>query len=98
VDSTALVIAFLAWRSSAMAGVDHLVAGFDPGTGTLAGLTGGVFNFIGNLAAIATPIVIGFLASGDSFAPAITYRSAGVARGAFLHFAGGQGRAHQALT
>jgi ACS family D-galactonate transporter-like MFS transporter len=32
-----------------------------------------VFNFIGNLSAIATPIVIGFLASGDSFAPAITY-------------------------
>jgi len=32
-----------------------------------------VFNFIGNLAAIATPIVIGFLASGSSFAPAITY-------------------------
>jgi len=39
----------------------------------LLGLTGGVFNFIGNLAAIATPIVIGFLASGSSFAPAITY-------------------------
>ena len=39
----------------------------------LLGLTGGVFNFIGNLSAIATPIVIGFLASGDSFAPAITY-------------------------
>ncbi len=28
----------------------------------LLGLTGGVFNFIGDLAAIATPIVIGFLA------------------------------------
>ena len=41
----------------------------------LLGLTGGVFNFIGNLAAIATPIVIGFLATGDSFAPAITYIS-----------------------
>ena len=41
----------------------------------LLGLTGGVFNFIGNLSAIATPIVIGFLASGDSFAPAITYIS-----------------------
>jgi hypothetical protein len=39
----------------------------------LLGLTGGTFNLIGNLAAIATPIVIGFLASGDSFAPAITY-------------------------
>lgn len=39
----------------------------------LLGLTGGVFNFIGNLSAITTPIVIGFLATGDSFAPAITY-------------------------
>ena len=33
------------------------------------------FNFIGNLSAITTPIVIGFLATGDSFAPAITYIS-----------------------
>ena len=39
----------------------------------MLGLTGGVFNFIGNLAAITTPLVIGFLISGNSFAPAITY-------------------------
>jgi len=38
-------------------------------------LTGGVFNFIGNLSAITTPSVIGFLATGDSLAPAITYIS-----------------------
>jgi ACS family D-galactonate transporter-like MFS transporter len=33
----------------------------------LIGLTGGVFNFIGGLASIVVPIVIGFLARGGSF-------------------------------
>ena len=33
----------------------------------LIGLTGGVFNFIGNLAAIAVPIAIGFLVRGQDF-------------------------------
>jgi len=37
------------------------------------GLTGGVFNFAGNLAAVSTPLAIGYLASGSNFAPAITY-------------------------
>jgi ACS family D-galactonate transporter-like MFS transporter len=36
-----------------------LVSGLAPAR--LLGLTGGVFNLIGNLAAIATPIVIGLL-------------------------------------
>ncbi len=39
----------------------------------MLGLTGGVFNFVGNLAAISTPLAIGYLASGSNFAPAITY-------------------------
>lgn len=41
----------------------------------LLGLTGGVFNFVGNLSSICTPIVIGFLVSQDNFAPAIVYVS-----------------------
>jgi ACS family D-galactonate transporter-like MFS transporter len=74
VDSTAWVIAFLAlaFFGNGLASITwSLVSTLAPAR--LLGLTGGVFNFIGNLSAIATPIVIGFLASGDSFAPAITY-------------------------
>lgn len=39
----------------------------------LLGLTGGMFNFIGNMSSIATPIVIGALITPTSFAPAFIY-------------------------
>jgi len=39
----------------------------------LIGLTGGVFNFIGNLASIVIPIVIGFIARGGNFEPALIF-------------------------
>lgn len=39
----------------------------------LIGLTGGVFNFIGGLASIIVPLVIGFLSSGGSFTPALMF-------------------------
>lgn len=39
----------------------------------LIGLTGGVFNFMGNLASIVVPIVIGFLAQGGNFEPALVF-------------------------
>ncbi|SIN91710.1 MFS transporter [Chitinophaga niabensis] len=42
----------------------------------LINLTGGVFNFIGQLAGIIVPVVIGFLASGGSFAPALVFVAA----------------------
>ncbi|MCM3023248.1 MFS transporter [Heyndrickxia ginsengihumi] len=42
----------------------------------LVGLTGGVFNFIGNIASIVIPIVIGFLVKGGNFAPAIVFIAA----------------------
>ncbi|MGE7993246.1 MFS transporter [Pseudomonas sp. NPDC089554] len=74
VESTPLVIAFLAlaFFGNGLASITwSLVSTLAPAR--LLGLTGGVFNFIGNLSAIVTPIVIGFLVSGDSFAPAITY-------------------------
>lgn len=41
----------------------------------LLGLTGGIFNFMGNLSAIAVPIIIGFLAKGGSFEPALVFIS-----------------------
>ncbi|MFF7710148.1 D-galactonate transporter [Pseudomonas sp. NPDC007930] len=51
----------------------------------LLGLTGGMFNFIGNLSAIVTPVVIGFLATGDSFALPITYVAATALLGALSY-------------
>lgn len=42
----------------------------------LVGLTGGMFNFMGNLSAIVVPIVIGVLASGGNFEPALVFISA----------------------
>lgn len=73
-DSTGWVIACLAiaFFGNGLASITwSLVSTLAPAR--LLGLTGGMFNFIGNLAAIITPIVIGFLATGESFAPAITY-------------------------
>lgn len=39
----------------------------------LIDVTGGVFNFIGQLSGIVVPIVIGLLASGGNFAPALLF-------------------------
>ncbi|MGV3558104.1 MFS transporter [Larkinella arboricola] len=39
----------------------------------LIGLTGGVFNFMGNLASIIVPIVIGYLAKEGDFKPALVF-------------------------
>ena len=39
----------------------------------LIGLTGGVFNFMGNLASIIVPTVIGFLVTGGNFEPALVF-------------------------
>lgn len=39
----------------------------------LIGLTGGVFNFMGNLASIIVPIVIGYLVKGGDFRPALIF-------------------------
>ncbi|MDA3625483.1 MFS transporter [Saccharopolyspora oryzae] len=76
-DSTALVIVFLsvAFFGNGLASITwSLVSALAPER--LLGLTGGMFNFIGNLSSIATPIVIGFLVTEDSFAPAFGYMTA----------------------
>lgn len=73
-DSTAWVIFFLAvaFFGNGLASITwSLVSTLAPVR--LLGLTGGVFNFVGNLSSICTPIVIGFLVSKDNFAPAIVY-------------------------
>ena len=42
----------------------------------LLGLTGGMFNFFGNLASIVVPLVIGLLVHGDDFAPGLFFVAA----------------------
>ncbi len=42
----------------------------------LIGLTGGVFNFIGNLSSITVPVIVGALVRGGDFSPALRYISA----------------------
>ncbi|HZG23333.1 MAG TPA: MFS transporter, partial [Chitinophagaceae bacterium] len=39
----------------------------------LIGLTGGVFNFIGNLSSVVVPLVIGYLVSAGNFEPALVF-------------------------
>jgi len=73
-DSTHWIIFFmvLAFFGNGFASITwSLVTSLAPKD--MLGLTGGVFNFAGNLAAVSTPLAIGYLASGSNFAPAITY-------------------------
>jgi ACS family D-galactonate transporter-like MFS transporter len=85
-DSTPMVIACLAlaFFGNGLASITwSLVSTLAPAR--LLGLTGGMFNFIGNLSAIVTPVVIGLLATGGSFAPAITYVAATALVGALCY-------------
>lgn len=73
-DSTAMVIMFMsiAFFGNGLASITwSLVSALAPSR--LIGLTGGMFNFIGNLSSIATPIVIGLLVSATDFGPAFVY-------------------------
>ncbi len=74
VDDTALVISFMsiAFFGAGMALISWVfVSLLSPKH--LIGLTGGIFNFMGNLASIVVPIAIGYLASGGNFAPALVF-------------------------
>ncbi|MGV9803704.1 MFS transporter [Mycobacterium sp. NPDC003449] len=73
-DSTAMVVLFLsiAFFGNGLASITwSLVSALAPQR--LLGLTGGMFNFIGNLSSIATPIIIGLLVTDESFAPGFVY-------------------------
>jgi len=77
VSATGWAIAFMtiAFFGNGFASITwSLVSGLAPAR--LIGLTGGVFNLVGNLSAIATPIVIGLLVDGADFSRAITYIAA----------------------
>src|SRR5688500_6578101 len=74
VDSPAWIIFFmaLAFFGNGFATITWVfVSSLAPKS--LIGLTGGVFNFIGNLASIVIPIVIGYLARGGNFQPALIF-------------------------
>ncbi|MBC7921184.1 MAG: MFS transporter, partial [Ferruginibacter sp.] len=76
-DSTAVLIFFMAlsFFGAGMALISWVfVSILSPKH--LIGLTGGVFNFMGNLASIVVPIVIGFLARGGNFKPALVFIAA----------------------
>ncbi|MEM5004640.1 MFS transporter [Priestia megaterium] len=77
VNSTSLIIMFMAiaFFGNGLASITWVfVSTLAPKH--LVGLTGGVFNFIGGLASIIVPIVIGFLAKGGNFAPALVFIAA----------------------
>ncbi len=73
-NDTALIIFFLAlaFFGSGMALISWVfVSILSPKH--LIGLTGGIFNFMGNLASIVVPIVIGYLAKDGNFEPALVF-------------------------
>ncbi len=77
VDRPALVVAFLtlAFFGNGLASITwSLVSAIAPER--LLGLTGGVFNFFGNLSGITVPIVVGYLARDYGFAAGLTYVAA----------------------
>jgi MFS transporter, ACS family, D-galactonate transporter len=74
VDEPALIIAFmtLAFFGNGLASITwSLVSAIAPER--LLGLTGGVFNFFGNLSGISVPIVVGYLARDYGFSAGLTY-------------------------
>jgi ACS family D-galactonate transporter-like MFS transporter len=76
VNNTTLIIAFmtLAFFGNGFASITwSLVSALAPKE--LLGMTGGTFNFIGNLSSIVIPIVIGYLVKGGNFAPALVFIS-----------------------
>ena len=40
---------------------------------SLIGVTGGAFNFVGNLASVVVPFIIGLLVTEDNFEPALYF-------------------------
>ena len=86
VDDQRLVILFMtiAFFGTGLASIVwSLVSAVAPER--LIGLTGGVFNFIGGLSGIVVPVVIGYLADGSNFAPALVFVSCLTLLGAFSY-------------
>lgn len=75
-DDTTLIVCFmtLAFFGNGFSSITWtLISAIAPAKAI--GVTGGTFNFIGNLSSIVIPIVIGYLVSGGNFAPALIFVS-----------------------
>jgi ACS family D-galactonate transporter-like MFS transporter len=77
VDSPSMVILFMAiaFFGSGFSSITWVLVS-SMAKKELLGLTGGMFNLMGNLSSICVPIVIGLLVKGDDFAPALVFMSA----------------------
>ncbi|THH34584.1 MFS transporter [Neolewinella litorea] len=73
-DHTALIIFFLAiaFFGNGLASITWVFVSL-LAPQRLIGLVGGVFNFIGGLGAVVSPTVIGYLAQGGDFTPALLF-------------------------
>jgi ACS family D-galactonate transporter-like MFS transporter len=74
VESPSLIILFMsiAFFGNGMASITWvLVSLLSPKH--LIGVTGGAFNFIGNLASVSVPFIIGYLVRGGNFEPALIF-------------------------
>jgi len=76
VNSPSLIILFMAiaFFGNGMASITWVfVSSLAPKH--LIGLTGGAFNFIGNLSSVSVPFIIGFLVRNGNFEPALVFIS-----------------------
>jgi MFS transporter, ACS family, D-galactonate transporter len=77
VDSPSMVILFMAiaFFGSGFSSITWVLVS-SMAKKELLGLTGGMFNLMGNLSSICVPIVIGLVVKGNDFAPALVFMSA----------------------
>lgn len=77
VDSPSMVILFMAiaFFGSGFSSITWVLVS-SMAKKELLGLTGGMFNLMGNLSSICVPIVIGLLVKGNDFGPALVFMSA----------------------
>jgi len=89
VESTSLIILFMciAFFGNGMASISWVLVSLIAPKGMI-GVTGGAFNFIGNLASMSVPFIIGFLVRENDFSSALIFISslgiAGIASYIFL--------------
>jgi ACS family D-galactonate transporter-like MFS transporter len=76
VDSPALIILFmaLAFFGNGMASITWVFVSL-LAPKQLIGVTGGAFNFIGNLSSVSVPFIIGYLVKDGNFEPALVFIS-----------------------
>ena len=99
VDSAPLVIMFMAiaFFANGLASIHwSLVSAVAPER--LIGLTSGTFNFVGSLAFITTPIIIGHLLTTGSISGPLTFFRSPLPRRCRLYFPGRPGRTRRRIN